>query len=215
MATLPHYLFRCYCSSDLLNLFICLISSRFNFGVSGNPALRLGKPGSGVGLGYGLRFKSQFGHFVVDYAINAFQQKTVYFGISNLASWMQQDRRSWRFHTSSVFMSSFLATEHWLSMCTPWHSLLIEFWLLQNVQATAIQVVPLPSSASDYSLTHTKHFFFDSEKEFVCTNIHHPVIEDRLMRIKFLCDLVLRKFVWKDFIWRRGNEVVHFDCTFL
>ncbi|XP_068338032.1 outer envelope protein 39, chloroplastic [Pyrus communis] len=54
--------------------------------VPGNPALRLGKPGSGVGLGYGLRFKSQFGHFVVDYAINAFQQKTVYFGISNLAS---------------------------------------------------------------------------------------------------------------------------------
>lgn len=54
--------------------------------VSGNPALRQGKPGCGVGLGYGLRFKSQFGHFQVDYAINAFQQKTVYFGISNLAS---------------------------------------------------------------------------------------------------------------------------------
>uniref|UniRef100_A0A7N2KMY9 Bacterial surface antigen (D15) domain-containing protein n=1 Tax=Quercus lobata TaxID=97700 RepID=A0A7N2KMY9_QUELO len=52
----------------------------------GNPALRQGKPGCGVGLGYGLRFKSQFGHFQVDYAINAFQQKTVYFGISNLAS---------------------------------------------------------------------------------------------------------------------------------
>lgn len=54
--------------------------------VPGNPALRQGKPGCGVGLGYGLRFKSQFGHFQVDYAINAFQQKTVYFGISNLAS---------------------------------------------------------------------------------------------------------------------------------
>ncbi|GMY24105.1 outer envelope protein 39, chloroplastic [Fagus crenata] len=54
--------------------------------VPGNPALRQGKPGSGIGLGYGLRFKSQFGHFQVDYAINAFHQKTVYFGISNLAS---------------------------------------------------------------------------------------------------------------------------------
>ncbi|KAK9279192.1 hypothetical protein L1049_012870 [Liquidambar formosana] len=54
--------------------------------VPGNPALRQGKPGSGVGLGYGLRFKSQLGHFQVDYAINAFQQRTVYFGISNFAS---------------------------------------------------------------------------------------------------------------------------------
>lgn len=54
--------------------------------VPGNPALRHGKPGSGVGLGYGLRFKSQLGHLQVDYAINAFEQKTVYFGFSNLAS---------------------------------------------------------------------------------------------------------------------------------
>ncbi|KAG4981108.1 hypothetical protein JHK84_034691 [Glycine max] len=54
--------------------------------VPGNPALRQGKPGSGIGLGYGLRFKSQFGHFQVDYAINAFQQRTLYFGLSNLAS---------------------------------------------------------------------------------------------------------------------------------
>ncbi|EOY33271.1 Outer membrane OMP85 family protein isoform 4 [Theobroma cacao] len=54
--------------------------------VPGNPALRQGKPGSGVGLGYGLRFKSPIGHFQVDYAINAFHQKTLYFGITNLAS---------------------------------------------------------------------------------------------------------------------------------
>ncbi|XP_022729097.1 outer envelope protein 80, chloroplastic-like isoform X2 [Durio zibethinus] len=54
--------------------------------VPGNPALRQGKPGSGVGLGYGLRFKSPLGHFQFDYAINAFQQKTLYFGITNLAS---------------------------------------------------------------------------------------------------------------------------------
>ncbi|KAL6562747.1 Outer envelope protein 39, chloroplastic [Orobanche gracilis] len=54
--------------------------------VPGNPAMRLGKPGSGVGLGYGLQFKSQFGHFQVDYAVNAFQRKTFYFGLNNLAS---------------------------------------------------------------------------------------------------------------------------------
>ncbi|KAM7256110.1 hypothetical protein ACFE04_011851 [Oxalis oulophora] len=52
----------------------------------GIPSVRQSKPGYGVGLGYGLRYKSQFGHFQVDCAVNAFQQKTVYFGISNLAS---------------------------------------------------------------------------------------------------------------------------------
>ena len=40
-----------------------------------------------MGLGYGLRFKSQIGHFQVDYAINAFQQRTIYFGLCNVASW--------------------------------------------------------------------------------------------------------------------------------
>ncbi|CAN4120150.1 unnamed protein product [Withania somnifera] len=54
--------------------------------VPGNPALRHGKPGNGIGLGYCLRFKSQLGHFQVDYAVNAFQQRTVYFGFSNLPS---------------------------------------------------------------------------------------------------------------------------------
>ncbi|KAJ6755599.1 OUTER ENVELOPE PROTEIN 36 CHLOROPLASTIC-RELATED [Salix purpurea] len=52
--------------------------------VPGNPAMRQGKPGSGVGLGYGLRFKSPIGHLMVNYAINDFQQRTVHFGISNL-----------------------------------------------------------------------------------------------------------------------------------
>ncbi|CAN1831923.1 APO protein 3, mitochondrial [Linum perenne] len=52
--------------------------------VPGNPALRQGKPGSGVGLGYGIRYKSPVGHFQIDYAVNAFHQKTVYFGLSNL-----------------------------------------------------------------------------------------------------------------------------------
>uniref|UniRef100_A0A803LXL8 Bacterial surface antigen (D15) domain-containing protein n=1 Tax=Chenopodium quinoa TaxID=63459 RepID=A0A803LXL8_CHEQI len=54
--------------------------------VPGNPALRQGKPGSGVGIGYGLRFKSPFGHFQVDYAMNSYQQKTVYFNITNVSS---------------------------------------------------------------------------------------------------------------------------------
>lgn len=67
----------------LLNLLSCC----WSVGNSGNPALRQGKPGSGVGLGYGLRFKSQVGHFQIDYAVNAFMQRTLYFGLSNLASW--------------------------------------------------------------------------------------------------------------------------------
>ncbi|WOL15316.1 hypothetical protein Cni_G24097 [Canna indica] len=54
--------------------------------VPGNPALRQGKPGFGVGLGYGIRFNSHFGQLRVDYAINAFQRKTVYFGINNVGS---------------------------------------------------------------------------------------------------------------------------------
>ncbi|KAH9659494.1 Outer envelope protein 39 [Citrus sinensis] len=54
--------------------------------VPGNPALRQGKPGSGAGLGYGLRYRSPFGSLQLDCAINAFQQKTLYFGITNLAS---------------------------------------------------------------------------------------------------------------------------------
>ncbi|CAN8255143.1 unnamed protein product [Cochlearia groenlandica] len=54
--------------------------------VPGNPSLRLGKPGFGYGFGYGLRFKSPLGHLQVDYAINAFNQKTLYFGVTNIAS---------------------------------------------------------------------------------------------------------------------------------
>ncbi|XP_043687468.1 outer envelope protein 39, chloroplastic-like [Telopea speciosissima] len=42
------------------------------------------KAGIGVGFRYGLRLKSNLGQFQVDYAINAFHQKTVYFGISNV-----------------------------------------------------------------------------------------------------------------------------------
>lgn len=54
--------------------------------VPGNPALRHGKPGNGVGLGCGLRFKSHTGHFQVDYAVNALQQRTLYFSFSHLRS---------------------------------------------------------------------------------------------------------------------------------
>ncbi|KAG9129000.1 hypothetical protein Leryth_014771 [Lithospermum erythrorhizon] len=54
--------------------------------VPSNPALRHGKPGGGYGIGCGLRLKSHIGHFQVDYAVNAFKQRTVYFGFSNLSS---------------------------------------------------------------------------------------------------------------------------------
>ncbi|XP_078176223.1 outer membrane OMP85 family protein isoform X1 [Carex rostrata] len=50
--------------------------------VPGNPALRNGKPGFGVGLGYGIRFNSHVGQWRLDYAVNAFQRKTIYFGIN-------------------------------------------------------------------------------------------------------------------------------------
>ncbi|CAN6465142.1 unnamed protein product [Victoria cruziana] len=54
--------------------------------VPGNPAFRSGKPGSGVGYGCSLRFRSQVGQVQVDYAINGFQRTSIYFGISNSAS---------------------------------------------------------------------------------------------------------------------------------
>ncbi|KAH0455473.1 hypothetical protein IEQ34_015505 [Dendrobium chrysotoxum] len=54
--------------------------------VPGYPAIRQGKPGHGVGLGYGLRLNSHLGQFRVDYAVNALQRKTVYFGINSLTS---------------------------------------------------------------------------------------------------------------------------------
>ncbi|KAJ9542938.1 hypothetical protein OSB04_029444 [Centaurea solstitialis] len=52
----------------------------------GNPGLRHGKPGTGVGVGYGVRFKFPMGHFQVDYVLNAYQQRTIYFGFSNVTS---------------------------------------------------------------------------------------------------------------------------------
>lgn len=107
-----HMFLSAYCFLRCLPIYfmVCLLRLLCNYlidesilhGVSGNPAFRQGKPGSGIGLGYGLRFKSQFGHFQVDYAINAFQQKTVYFGISNLASWLPRCE----FHTSCNGQSS-------------------------------------------------------------------------------------------------------------
>ncbi|PIA54292.1 hypothetical protein AQUCO_00900677v1 [Aquilegia coerulea] len=54
--------------------------------VPGNPALRQGKPGTGIGLGYGLRLNSRMGQLQVDYAINAYQRKTLYFNVSNVIS---------------------------------------------------------------------------------------------------------------------------------
>ncbi|KAL4393631.1 hypothetical protein AHAS_Ahas02G0071300 [Arachis hypogaea] len=52
--------------------------------VLGNPGLRKGKPGSGIGIGYGIRFKTELVQITADCAINAFKQRTLYFGINNL-----------------------------------------------------------------------------------------------------------------------------------
>jgi outer membrane translocation and assembly module TamA len=52
--------------------------------IAGNPGQRKGKPGSGYGIGFGIRFKTKLAQIKVDYAINAFQQRSVYFGINNL-----------------------------------------------------------------------------------------------------------------------------------
>ncbi|WJX18472.1 hypothetical protein P8452_08267 [Trifolium repens] len=62
------------CGSDL----------RSSHMVPGNPGQRKGKPGSGYGIGFGIRFKTKLAQIKVDYAINAFQQRSVYFGINNL-----------------------------------------------------------------------------------------------------------------------------------
>jgi len=51
--------------------------------VPGNPALRQGKPGFGIGFGYGLHFNTDLGQIRVDYAMNAFSRKTIYFGINS------------------------------------------------------------------------------------------------------------------------------------
>ncbi|XP_052731123.1 outer envelope protein 39, chloroplastic [Vigna angularis] len=52
--------------------------------VPNNPGERHGKPGFGYGIGVGIRFKTPLAQIQVDYAINAFQEGTAYFGISDL-----------------------------------------------------------------------------------------------------------------------------------
>jgi len=52
--------------------------------IADNPGERRGKPGIGFGIGGGIRFKTPLAQIQVDYAINAFQQGTTYFGISDL-----------------------------------------------------------------------------------------------------------------------------------
>ncbi|KAH7661686.1 Bacterial surface antigen (D15) domain-containing protein [Dioscorea alata] len=54
--------------------------------VPGHPALRQGKPGYGFGFGYGLRFNSKLGQLRLDYAMNAYNQTTLYFGVNNVGS---------------------------------------------------------------------------------------------------------------------------------
>jgi len=61
---------------------ICIINDYLHL-IAGNPALRQGKQGFGVGFGYGLHFNTDLGQIRVDYAINAFNRKTIYFGINS------------------------------------------------------------------------------------------------------------------------------------
>ncbi|KAL5068103.1 hypothetical protein RYX36_018990 [Vicia faba] len=61
------------CGSDL----------RSSHRVPGNPGQRQCKPGYGYGIGCGIRFKTKLARIKLDYAINAFQQISFYFGISN------------------------------------------------------------------------------------------------------------------------------------
>ena len=63
--------------------------------IAGNPALRQGKQGFGVGFGYGLYFNTDLGQIRVDYAINAFNRKTIYFGINSSGA-----RRLWETNLS-------------------------------------------------------------------------------------------------------------------
>ncbi|GMH12193.1 hypothetical protein Nepgr_014034 [Nepenthes gracilis] len=54
--------------------------------VPGNPALRRGKPGTGMGVGYSIQVKSHWVNVQLNYAFNAYRQKTVYFQISSISS---------------------------------------------------------------------------------------------------------------------------------
>ncbi|CAA7403933.1 unnamed protein product [Spirodela intermedia] len=50
--------------------------------VPGNPALRQGKPGKGLGAGAGLRWSSSVGQIQLDYAVNDRRRTTLYLGVA-------------------------------------------------------------------------------------------------------------------------------------
>jgi len=52
--------------------------------IADNPGERHGKPGIGVGIGGGIRFKTPLAQIQLDYAINTFRKGTAYFRISDL-----------------------------------------------------------------------------------------------------------------------------------
>ncbi|KAK4281248.1 hypothetical protein QN277_012769 [Acacia crassicarpa] len=60
------------CGSDL----------RSSHRVPGNPGMRKGKPGSGFGIGCGIRLKYKLAYLTVDCVMNAFRQRMIYFGIN-------------------------------------------------------------------------------------------------------------------------------------
>lgn len=51
--------------------------------IAGNLGRRQGKPGYGYGIGCGIRLNTKLARIKLDYAINAFQQRSFYFGITN------------------------------------------------------------------------------------------------------------------------------------
>ncbi|XP_028758324.1 outer envelope protein 80, chloroplastic-like [Neltuma alba] len=50
--------------------------------VPGNPGMRKRKPGSGFGIGCGIRLKYKLAYLTVDCVMNAYRQRMIYFGIN-------------------------------------------------------------------------------------------------------------------------------------
>lgn len=112
----------CLWSSSHIHVKMTVILWCSSLGNSGNPSLRQGKPGSGIGLGYGFRFKSQYGHFQVDYAINAFHQRTLYFGLSNFASWDPSTQELQSLASFPLLLCFLILIHRW------WSPLADEYW---------------------------------------------------------------------------------------
>lgn len=153
---------------------------------SGNPALRQGKPGSGLGLGYGIRFNSHFGQFRVDYVINAFQQKTAYFGINNVGSWAftRSLRQTFLLHLKAecegmpmvdiwILISTHRAT---ISASSFWILLLLSLLVFDNLSEKTVRAV-------SYIAKKNKSM---SRKTLACKHFHRGEVTH--WRLELLCN---------------------------